>query len=140
MPRERADPYSFVNILFVEDDAMNRRVVRDMLTVAGASMDEAADAETGLRMIDEHEYDIVLMDLRMPGMDGLTAIGHIRARADAKAGVPVIVVTADTAIDICQNCMDRGADEVILKPVAMSKLFDAIGRLIARGSQPVIVG
>ncbi len=128
-----------MNILFVEDDAMNRRVVRDMLTVAGANMDEAADAETGLRMIDTQDYDIVLMDLRMPGMDGLTAIRHIRARLDAKATIPVIVVTADTALDICQNCMDQGADEVILKPVAMSKLFDAIGRLIARGSQSVIL-
>jgi CheY-like chemotaxis protein len=128
-----------MNILFVEDDAMNRRVVRDMLTVAGANMDEAENAETGLRLIDEHDYDIVLMDLRMPGMDGLTAIGHIRARGDAKAALPVIVVTADTAIDICQKCIDQGADEVILKPVAMNKLFDAIGRLIARGSQPMML-
>lgn len=128
-----------MNILFVEDDAMNRRVVRDMLTVAGASMDEAPDAETGLKMIDERSYDVVLMDLRMPGMDGLTAIRHIRGRGDAKATVPVIVVTADTAIDICQKCVDQGADEVILKPVAMSKLFDAIGRLIARGTQSMIL-
>jgi CheY-like chemotaxis protein len=128
-----------MNILFVEDDAMNRRVVRDMLTVAGAHMDEAENAEIGLKLIDEHDYDIVLMDLRMPGMDGLTAIGHIRARNDAKAGLPVIVVTADTAIDICQKCIDQGADEVILKPVAMNKLFDAIGRLIARGSQPMML-
>ena len=129
-----------MNILFVEDDAMNRRVVRDMLTVAGATMDEAVDAESGLRMIGERDYDIVLMDLRMPGMDGLTAIRHLRARPDAKSAVPVIVVTADTAVDICQNCVDGGADEVILKPVAMSKLFDAIGRLIARGSQPILLG
>ena len=128
-----------MNILFVEDDAMNRRVVRDMLTVAGANMDEAEDAETGLQLIDTHDYDIVLMDLRMPGMDGLTAIQHIRARGDAKAGLPVIVVTADTAIDIRQKCIDQGADEVILKPVAMNKLFDAIGRLIARGSQPMML-
>jgi len=128
-----------MNILFVEDDAMNRRVVRDMLTVAGAHMDEAENAETGLQLIDQRDYDIVLMDLRMPGMDGLTAIQHIRARGDAKAGLPVIVVTADTAIDICQKCIDQGADEVILKPVAMNKLFDAIGRLIARGSQPMML-
>lgn len=128
-----------MNILFVEDDAMNRRVVRDMLTVAGASMDEAGDAETGLRMIEEGSYDIVLMDLRMPGMDGLTAIRHIRSRPDAKAAVPVIVVTADTALEICRDCMDQGADEVILKPVAMNKLFDAIGRLIARGGKGVML-
>lgn len=128
-----------MNILFVEDDAMNRRVVRDMLTVAGATMDEAPDAETGLQMIDAHHYDIVLMDLRMPGMDGLTAIRHIRARSDDKAGVPVIVITADTALDICRDCIDQGADEVILKPVAMNKLFDAIGRLIARGDSRMML-
>ncbi|WP_420140951.1 response regulator [Sphingomonas sp.] len=128
-----------MNVLFVEDDAMNRRVVRDMLTVAGATMDEAVDAETGLRMIDEGDYDIVLMDLRMPGMDGLTAIRHIRARTDAKATVPVIVVTADTALDICRDCIDQGADEVILKPVAMNKLFDAIGRLIARENSRIML-
>jgi CheY-like chemotaxis protein len=128
-----------MNILFVEDDAMNRRVVRDMLTVAGATMDEAETAESGLRMIDEREYDIVLMDLRMPGMDGLTAIRHIRARSDSKATLPVIVVTADTALDICRDCIDQGADEVILKPVAMNKLFDAIGRLIARGSSQMML-
>lgn len=128
-----------MNILFVEDDAMNRRVVRDMLTVAGATMDEASDAESGLQMIEERQYDIVLMDLRMPGMDGLTAIRHIRARGDDKASVPVIVVTADTALDICRDCIDQGADEVILKPVAMNKLFDAIGRLIARGNSRMML-
>lgn len=128
-----------MNILFVEDDAMNRRVVRDMLMVAGASMDEAPDAETGLAMIDANDYDIVLMDLRMPGMDGLTAIRHIRARQDGKANVPVIVVTADTALDICRDCINQGADEVILKPVAMNKLFDAIGRLIARGNSRMML-
>ena len=122
-----------MQVLFVEDDAMNRRVVRDMLSVAGAAMAEAEDAETGLRMIDECAYDIILMDLRMPGMDGLTAIRHLRSRADDKAAIPVIVVTADTALDIRQDCLGQGADEVLLKPVAMTALFNAIGRMIARG-------
>ena len=128
-----------MNVLFVEDDPMNRAVVRDMLTVVDVEMAEAEDAETGLRMIDAGHYDVILMDLRMPGMDGLTAIRHIRGRADAKAGVPVIVVTADTALDICRDCIDQGADEVILKPVAMNKLFDAIGRLIARDSSAMVL-
>ena len=54
---------------------MNRRVVKDMLDVAGATMTEAESAEEGLRLIDEHDYAMILVDLRMPGMDGLTAIG-----------------------------------------------------------------
>lgn len=124
-----------MNVLFVEDDPMNRRVVKDMLDVAGAAMVGAEDAETGLRLIDEQDFDIVLMDLRMPGMDGLTAIGHIRARNDSKAKLPVIVVTADAGVDLRDRCFSEGADEVLFKPVAMDALFDAIGRLMARGAQ-----
>lgn len=113
---------------------MNRRVVKDMLDVAGATMTGAEDAETGLALIGEQDFDIVLMDLRMPGMDGLTAIRHIRERGDAKSRLPVIVVTADTAVDLRDHCLASGADEVLFKPVAMDSLFDAIGRLLARDS------
>ncbi|MEH3106175.1 MAG: response regulator [Sphingomonas fennica] len=119
-------------VLFIEDDAMNRRVVRDMLAVVGAEMDEAVDAEAGLRKIQDLRYDIILMDLRMPGMDGLAAIRALRARSDEKAKLPVIVVTADTALDLREDCLAQGADEVLLKPVAMTALFAAIGRLVAR--------
>ena len=64
-------------MLFVDDDALNRRVVRDMLSLAGIVLEEAPDGETGLRMVASTDYNIVLMDLRMPGMDGLTAIRHV---------------------------------------------------------------
>lgn len=121
-----------MRILFVEDDAMNRRVVRDMLDVAGATMVEADLAEAGLRRIDEEEFDLVLLDLRMPGMDGFEVIRRVRARADAKRTLPIIVVTADTAIDLTERCLATGADEVLFKPVAMDALFDAIGRILAR--------
>ena len=123
-----------MNVLFIEDDRMNRRVVRDMLDVAGATMTEAEDAETGLQLIDEHDFAMALIDLRMPGMDGITAIGHIRARSDTRATVPIIVVTADTAIDLRQRCLAAGADDVIFKPVAMDDLFDSMGRVLARGA------
>lgn len=128
-----------MQVLFVEDDAMNRRVVRDMLKVVGADMNEAADAETGLRMIDRDDFNIILMDLRMPGMDGLTAIRHLRARSDAKAALPVIVVTADTAVDLRERCLESGADEVILKPVAMGALLSAMGRMVAKAQGDDVV-
>jgi CheY-like chemotaxis protein len=121
-----------VQILFVEDDAMNRRVVKDMLSVVGAEMAEAPEAETGLQMIDQGNYDIILMDLRMPGMDGLTAIRKIRARTDEKARIPVIVVTADTAVDLREQCIAAGADDVILKPVAMGLLLKAMSRMMSK--------
>ncbi len=129
-----------MQVLFVEDDAMNRRVVRDMLRVGGVDMTEAPEALSGLQMIDEMTFDIILMDLRMPGMDGLTAIGHIRARTDAKANLPVIVVTADTTPNLREECLAAGADELLLKPVAMQDLFDAIGRLVTeRGGGTLLI-
>jgi len=127
-----------MNVLFVEDDPMNRRVVKDMLDVAGANMTGAESAERGLQLIDEQDFDIVLMDLRMPGMDGIEAIRHLRARGDDKSALPVIVVTADTAVDLRDYCLREGADEVLFKPVAMDSLFDAIGRLLARRSGGMI--
>lgn len=127
-----------MKILFVEDDPMNRRVVRDMLSVVGAEMAEAPDAETGLRMIDENDYSIVLMDIRMPGLDGLTAIRNLRARPDVKNTVPVIVVTADTAVDLRKRCVDSGADDVIQKPVAMGALIASLGRILAKDEEAVL--
>ena len=117
---------------------MNRRVVGDMLEVAGAAMTGAESAEEGLTILDREDFDILLVDLRMPGMDGISAIKVIRARDDAKAKVPVIVVTADTAPDLREQCLAAGADDVIFKPVAMDKLFEAMGRVLAAGDDGLI--
>ena len=119
---------------------MNRRVVKDMLDVAGATMVGAESGEIGLQLVEEQDFDMILVDLRMPGMDGLEAIRHIRARNDAKGALPIIVVTADTALDLRERCLADGADEVLFKPVAMDSLFDAIGRMLARGTGEGMIG
>jgi CheY-like chemotaxis protein len=115
-----------MRILVVEDNELNRRVVRHMLGTAGIEVDEAEDGGVGLQMIEGHDYDVVLMDLRMPGMDGLTTIRAIRARRDDKWDVPIVVLTADTGPDIRAECLVAGADEMIMKPVHMNALFDTI--------------
>ncbi|MBL8773777.1 MAG: response regulator [Phenylobacterium sp.] len=120
-----------MRVLLVEDNDVNRRVVREMLRAGGIEMAEAADGEIGLQMIADSDYDVVLMDLRMPGMDGMTAIRRLRARGDAKASLPVIVVTADAGSSIEPDCLAAGADGVLLKPVSMNGLFDAIGKVVA---------
>ena len=121
-----------MRVLFVEDNQMNRRVVAEMLRAGGVDMDEAEDGPSGLAMIDANAYDLILMDLRMPGMDGLTAIREIRTRSDAKAQLPVIVVTADGGATLEADCQAAGADDVIRKPVDLATLFTTIGDLIAR--------
>lgn len=116
-----------MKVLFVDDNEVNRRIVREMLTAAGVEVCEAEDGPRGLVMIDRDDFDLVLMDLRMPGMDGLTAIDHIRARSDPKAKIPVIVVTADDSADLRERCVGHGADGLVRKPVDMNELFTAIG-------------
>src|SRR5476651_335389 len=91
---------SAMRVLFVEDNEVNRRVVKEMLRAGGVDMVEAENGRVGLEMIATQNFDLVLMDLRMPVMDGMTAIRHIRARTDDKAGLPVIVVTADDGLTI----------------------------------------
>lgn len=131
----RAGPPLVLNVLYVEDDPLNRRVVKDMLSLVDARLTEAEDAQAGLCLIDQHDFELVLMDLRMPGMDGLTAIAQIRARPDAKRALPIIVITADAAENIREKCLAGGADDVLTKPVIMKMLFDAIGKVVVGRAQ-----
>mgnify|MGYP001549351322 FL=1 len=121
-----------MRVLFVDDNEMNRKVVKGMLEADEVAMTEAESAELGLSMIDTGDFDVILMDLRMPGMDGLTAIRQVRARSDHKAGLPIIVVTADTGPDVRGQALAAGADDLLHKPVHMQSLFDAIGRVMTR--------
>jgi DNA-binding response OmpR family regulator len=73
----------------------------------------------------------VLLYIRLRGWDGLTARGLGRARNDAKASTPVIVVTADTAPNLRADCLECGANDLVRKPVAMNELYDTLGRVIA---------
>ena len=115
-----------IKALYIEDDPINRLVVRDMLGVVGIGYDEGVDGPDGLAKLDSGEFDIVLMDLRMPGMDGLEVTRRIRARRDAKSNIPIVVITADTGPCIQQDCHEAGAQDLLLKPVAMQPLLDTI--------------
>lgn len=115
-----------IKALYIEDDPINRLVVRDMLGVVGIGYEEGVDGPDGLAKLEGGEFDIVLVDLRMPGMDGLEVTRQIRSRCDAKAAVPIVVITADTGSGIQQDCQDAGAQDLLLKPVAMQPLLDTI--------------
>src|SRR4051812_12112519 len=102
-----------MRVLFVDDNEMNRAVVKGMLGAADVPMVEAEDAEIGLQLIESDTFDLILMDLRMPGMNGLDAIRAIRARGDAKARLPIIVVTADNGPDVRAQALAAGADDLL---------------------------
>jgi CheY-like chemotaxis protein len=124
-----------MNILYVEDNAINRRLLKAMVEQAGSTLDEAENGLHGLEMIEQNSYDLVLMDLRMPNMDGMTAIRKIRERGDEKARLPIIVVTADSAPGLRETCIAGGADDFVTKPVTMATLLGAIAKtMMARGA------
>jgi len=123
-----------MRVLFVDDNTMNRLVVKNMLSAGEVEMVEAEDAESGLALIEADYFDLILMDFRMPGMDGLAAIREIRARADDKAQLPIIMVTADDGSDLRARAMAAGAGELLPKPVQMQPLFDAIAEVLTRAN------
>ncbi|WP_268249543.1 response regulator [Sphingomonas glacialis] len=74
---------------------------------------------------------IAIFDLRMPGMDGFEVLRRLRTRVDFKSDLLVIVLTADTAVDLRAQCLELGANEMLFKPVAMDALGDVIVRVLA---------
>lgn len=125
-----------MQVLYVDDEESNRQVIGRMLARAGIQMAEAKDADTGLWMIAARNYDLVLMDVRMPGKDGLSAIREIRAHEDARQDVPIIVVTGDNAYDIRVRARAVGANDVLIKPVTKEQLLEAIARVVPTWGGP----
>lgn len=125
-----------MKILFIEDDAMNRRVVHDMLHVAGLAMDGADGGRSGIAMLETTPYDVLLLDLRMPEMDGFDVMRALRSRDDALKDIPIIVVTADTSPNLEEDCRAVGADAVLFKPIAMQSLFDSIAAIMIARANP----
>jgi two-component system, cell cycle response regulator DivK len=103
-------------VLIVEDNDKNLKLARDLLRYHGFRTIEAQDAETGLRMASESAPDVILMDIQLPGIDGVTAL--LRLRADpATAGIPVVAVTASVMPFDQQRFARVGIAGVIVKPI-----------------------
>jgi CheY-like chemotaxis protein len=127
------------HILIVEDLPENAEIVQDLLELEGASSDHAENGQVGLDMFDRsrpNSYDAILMDLRMPVMDGLEATRRIRAlpRPDAKT-VPIIALTANAFESDIQASMDAGMDAHLSKPTDTECLYATLRHLIADSSE-----
>ena len=112
-----------MNIIYIDDDATNRALLRDMLAIEGIAIAEAGDARTGLKMIEEGDYDLIFMDLRMPDMNGLTAIRQLRASSGREKSVPIVVVTADPSEGVRSMCRSAGATDFLDKPISLDMLL-----------------
>ncbi len=119
-----------LRILLVEDNELNRFVAGDLLgEVAGAEIDHAGDGHEALRRLSQARYDVVLMDLQMPGMDGYETTTRLRADP-AHAGLPVIAMTAFAMEEDRQRCLALGMTDFVSKPFNPADLFAAIARAV----------
>jgi two-component system, cell cycle response regulator DivK len=103
-------------VLIVEDNEKNLKLARDLLQYHGFRTIEAGDAETGLRMASDSAPDLILMDIELPGMDGVTALEKLRADP-ATAGITVVAVTASVMPVDQERFARAGFAGVIVKPI-----------------------
>jgi two-component system, cell cycle response regulator DivK len=118
-------------ILIVEDDAKNRKLARDVLAYRGYRIVEAETGEDGVRLARELRPDLVLMDIQLPGIDGITALREIRMDP-ATRHIPVMAVTASVMTDDRQAIMAAGFDAYQGKPISVRGFTTAVQALLAR--------
>ncbi|MBL8859764.1 MAG: response regulator [Planctomycetes bacterium] len=114
-------------ILLAEDNAVNRRVASKLLERAGHTVVEVADGFEAVRRIESERFDLVLMDVEMPIMDGFEATAMVREREEI-TGVrtPILALTAHAAPDFRTHCLSRGMDGYISKPIQPAHMFALI--------------
>jgi len=120
-------------ILIVEDNEKNRKLARDILQVKGYRTIEAETAETGLEMAPKENPDLVLMDIQLPGMNGIQALKKLR-ESEATRAIPVLAFTASVMPQDRREIMDAGFDGFVAKPVNLKEFVAAIAK--ALGNEP----
>jgi len=112
-------------ILIVEDNDKNLKLVRDVLQVKGYETLEAGTAEDGLKIARARKPNLILMDIQLPGMNGIEALKALRAEP-VTAGIPVVAVTASVMQQDRQQIMRAGFDGFIEKPINLRGLLDTV--------------
>jgi CheY-like chemotaxis protein len=114
-----------MRILIVEDEPTNQMVGRAIMESAGVSVDVAVDGVAAVMQAGLGRYDLILMDIQMPLMDGLQATRLIRQQAH-NAAVPIIAMTANAFVEDRQKCIEAGMNDFIAKPFEARNLCGAV--------------
>ncbi len=119
-------------ILVIEDNEMNMKLMRAVLQIGNYRMLEAADAETGLRLMKEDRPDLIFMDIQLPSMNGLTATRIIKADPDLK-NIPVFAVSGFAMESDKAKAKDLGFAGYIVKPISVKALLEMLSRYFSTG-------
>jgi two-component system, cell cycle response regulator DivK len=121
-------------VLVVEDNELNLKLVRDVLQYAGYQVIEASTGEQGVELAQSSSLDLILMDLQLPGIDGLEAFRRIRS-SPATADTPVVAVTAFAMQDDRDRILEAGFDGYIEKPLSVRALRNQVRQFLGTRKQ-----
>jgi signal transduction histidine kinase/ActR/RegA family two-component response regulator len=129
-----------LRVLVAEDNAINQAVVQSVLGAVDALVDVAGDGAEALQRLAEAPYDVVLMDIHMPNVDGVEALRRLRAgeAGAAAAALPVIALTADAMTTEVERFIALGFDAVEPKPIQAAKLIQAIASVLSQAPEPAV--
>ena len=120
------------HILLADDLDLNRKLISDMLSIEGHVVDSVADGAAAVKAAREQSYDLILMDMIMPGMDGVAATRAIRALPAPACNVPIVALTAHSLPEQLDSCIQAGMDATLTKPMTMDALTDAVATWMRR--------
>jgi len=116
-------------ILIIEDNEKNRKLVRDVLGIKGFKTLESETAEEGIKLAIEKSPDLILMDIQLPGMDGITALKQLKSDAETQS-IPVIAVTASAMTHNRATMLAEGFDGYQTKPISVKDFVGEVGRVL----------
>lgn len=117
-----------LRILLAEDNKINQLVVERMLAKLGCNAEIVGDGSEAIQKATESQFDLVFLDVQMPGVDGIEAAKRIRETATRSADSPIIALTASATIEDRRACLSAGMDDYLTKPLSMSALRNALVR------------
>jgi two-component system, cell cycle response regulator DivK len=121
-------------IVVVEDDEKSRKLVRDVLTHANYRLLEADSGEDGVRLAREHHPALIVMDIHLPGIDGIEALHQLRAVPDTR-DIPILAVTASAMTTERTKIMTAGFDGYESKPISVKRFLAAVREILDRGTR-----
>ena len=120
-----------LRILLAEDNLVNQKLVVLLLEKAGHSISVASDGLEVLNVLESQPFDVIIMDVQMPNMDGLKATELIRARENTTGShIPIVAITAHAMQEDREHCLAAGMDGYVTKPIMVEELFAELERLI----------
>jgi PAS domain S-box-containing protein len=127
-------PASSLRILLVEDNPANQKLAAYILQDRGHTVEIAGDGRQALSMVEQNQYDMILMDVQMPGIDGLEATKAIRNRKDGGPRVPIIAMTAHAMKGDEERCLAAGMNGYLSKPIDGHEMIALVERLVAESA------